>query len=231
MKRSLPGPDGGSGKRSRTRKRLTDAALRLMSEQGIVATSVSEIASAADVANGTFYLHFKNKSEIVAAVCQGVTLAMHSEMDSGSLSIKDGATRVLFATQQFIEIAADEPIWGHLLLRAFEEVNTIKDDLSRYMRADVELAIQQGRFQITLDEFVIDSLLALLRTGLSARLAGAAPEISLRTGQYMLTLLGFGHAEVEEKIKHLATAAASRRRKLPDASPRNKTSSPRSVLK
>ena len=205
--RSLHGSNGRSDKRSRTRKRLTDAALRLMSEQGIVATSVSEIASAADVANGTFYLHFRNKSEIVAAVCQGVTLAMHSEMNSKSLLIEDGATRVLFATQQFIEIAADEPIWGRLLLRAFEEVDTIKDDLSRYMRADVELGVRQGRFRSRPDEFVIDCLLALLRTGLSARLAGTAPEVSLRTGQYMLTLLGLGLSDVEERIRSLADPA------------------------
>ena len=212
MKRFLPGSNGDFGKRSRTRKRLTDAALKLMSEQGIVATSVSEIASAADVANGTFYLHFKNKSEIVAAVCQGVTLAMHSEMDGKSLSIKDGAARVLFATQQFIEIAADEPVWGHLLLRAFEEADTIKDDLSRYMRADVELGIRQGRFRIGLDDFVIDCLLALLRTGVGARLAGAPPEVSLRTGQYMLTLLGLGRAEVEEQMQDLAEGKQARRK-------------------
>ncbi len=212
MKRSLPGSDGDAGKRSRTRKRLTDAALKLMSQQGIIATSVSEIASAADVANGTFYLHFKNKSEIVAAVCQGVTLAMHSEMDSKRLAIKDGAARVLFATRQFIEIAADEPIWGHLLLRAFEEVATIKDDLSRYMRADVELGIRQERFRIGLDEFVIDCLLAILRAGVSARLAGAPPEVSLRTGKYMLTLLGLGHTEVEEQLLTLTKETRSRGR-------------------
>ena len=204
MRRSLHGSGGHSDKRSRTRKRLTDAALKLMSEQGIVATSVSEIASAADVANGTFYLHFRNKSEIVAAVCQGVTLAMHSEMNSKSLLIEDGATRVLFATQQFIEIAADEPIWGRLLLRAFEEVDTIRDDLSRYMRADVELGVRQGHFRSEPDEFVIDCLLALLRTGLNARLAGTAPEASLRTGQYMLTLLGLRLTDIQERIRALA---------------------------
>ena len=210
MKRFLPGPEGESGKRSRTRKRLTEAALKLMSEQGIIATSVSEIASAAAVANGTFYLHFKNKSEIVAAVCQGVPLAMHSEMDGKSLAIQDGAARVLFATQQFIEIAVDEPIWGHLLLHAFEEVDTIKDDLSRYMRADLELGMRQGRFRIESDEFVIDCLLALLRTGVGARLAGAPPAVSLRTGRYMLTLLGLDDAEIEEQVRSLAEGTPSR---------------------
>ncbi len=219
MKRFLPGSDGGSGKRSRTRRRLTDAALKLMSHQGIVATSVSEIASAAEVANGTFYLHFRNKSEIVAAVCQGVTLAMHSEMDGRSLAIEDGAARVLFATQQFIEIAADEPTWGHLLLHAFEEVDTIKDDLSRYLRADVELARGQGRFRVAPDEFVIDCLLALLRTGVSARLAGAPPAVSLRTGRHMLSLLGLDDAEIEGQLRTLAKGTPSRRRSAARATP------------
>ena len=58
-------------KRARTRARLTQAALKLMSERGINATSVSEIASAAELANGTFYLYFRDKAEIVAAVCRG----------------------------------------------------------------------------------------------------------------------------------------------------------------
>ena len=66
-----------AGKRGRTRSRLTDAALKLMSERGINATSVSEIAATAQLANGTFYLYFRDKAEIVAAVCQAVTLAMH----------------------------------------------------------------------------------------------------------------------------------------------------------
>ena len=45
-----------ASKRARTRARLTEAALRLMSERGINATSVSEIAAAAELANGTFSL-------------------------------------------------------------------------------------------------------------------------------------------------------------------------------
>ena len=143
-------------------------------------------------------------------MCQGVTQAMHSEKDSQSLAVEDGAARILFATQQFIEIAADEPLWGHLLLHAFEEVDTIKDDLSRYMRADVELGVEQGRLRVEVDEFVIDCLLALLRAGVSARLAGAPSEVSLRTGQYMLTLLGVEHAEIERQLRTLAKGAPSK---------------------
>lgn len=197
MKRSLALNDNGSGKRSRTHKRLTDAALRLMSQQGIVATSVSEIASEAEVANGTFYLHFQNKSEIVAAVCRGVTLAMHTEMSSRTLSITDAALRVKFATREFIEIAADELAWGRMLLRAFDEFDAIKEDLSRYLRADIALGVQQGRFREEPDEFAIDCLLGILRTGVAARLRGEGEDISDRCGDYMLRILGLSDAEIQ----------------------------------
>ncbi len=197
LKRSLPTRDDGDGKRSRTRKRLIDAALRLMSERGIVATSVSEISAAADVANGTFYLHFRNKSEIVSVICQSMTLAMHTEMDSKRAHVLDGAARVLFATQQFIEIAADEPVWGNLLLRAIAESNAIKDDLSRYMRADVDAGIKQGLFRSDGDEFVIDCLLAILTTGISARLTTGEREVSLRAGEFMLGALGMSRDDID----------------------------------
>ena len=190
--RALPRQDG---KRARTRARLTQAALRLMSERGINATSVSEIAAAAELANGTFYLYFRDKSEIVAAVCQAVTLAMHEEMNSTRLLLDDGAARVAYGTQQFIEIAAGEPVWGRLLLSAFSEFEAIKEDVARYMRLDVALGIKQGRFDEPLDEFVIDAHLAILRAGVSARLAGAGPDVSARAAEYQLRILGMSAAE------------------------------------
>ena len=193
--RALPRQDG---KRARTRARLTQAALRLMSERGINATSVSEIAAAAELANGTFYLYFRDKSEIVAAVCQAVTLAMHEEMNSTRLSLDDGAARVAYGTQQFIEIAAGEPVWGRLLLSAFSEFEAIKEDVARYMRLDVALGIKQGRFDEPLDEFVIDAHLAILRAGVSARLAGAGPDVSARAAEYQLRILGISVAEARK---------------------------------
>ena len=185
----------GKSKRERTRARLTQAALELMSERGITATSVSEIAAAAELANGTFYSYFRDKSEIVSSVCGAVTLAMHNEMSSARLLLEDAAARVAFGTRQFIEIAAAEPLWGRLLVSAFTEFEAIKEDISRYMRLDVALGIEQGRFTEPLDEFVIDAHLALLRAGVSARLAGGGPDVSDRAAEYQLRILGLSPAE------------------------------------
>ena len=189
------------GKRGRTRARLTDAALRLMSERGINATSVSEIAAAAELANGTFYLYFRDKAEIVAVVCQAVTLAMHNEMSSTRISLNDGAARVAFGTYQFIEIAAAEPIWGRLLVSAFTEFEAIKKDISRYMRLDVALGIEQGRFSEPLDEFVIDSHLAILRVGVTARLTGAGRDVAARAAEYQLRILGMPSTEARRVLR------------------------------
>lgn len=185
-------------KRARTRARLTEAALRLMAERGINGTSVSEIAAEAELANGTFYLYFKDKTEIVAAVCQAVTLAMHNEMSSVRLSLDKGSARVAFGTQQFIEIASAEPNWGRLLMWAFSEHPTIKDDVSRYMRLDVALGVEQGCFTEAADEFTIDALLAILRTGIEARLDGAGPEAGARAAEYHLRILGMSASEAHE---------------------------------
>ncbi len=185
-------------KRARTRARLTDAALHLMSERGINATSVSEIAATAELANGTFYLYFRDKVEIVAAVCQAVTRAMHEEMDSARLSLGDGAARVAYGTQQFIEIAAGEPVWGRLLISAFSEFEAIKEDVAHYMRLDVALGVAQGRFDEPIDEFVIDAHLALLRAGVSARLAGAGADVSARAAEYQLRILGMSSVQARQ---------------------------------
>ena len=187
-----------NAKRARTRARLTEAALRLMSERGINATSVSEIAAEAELANGTFYLYFKDKAEIVASVCRAVTEAMHDDMSSKRLTLEDGAARVAFGTQQFIEIAAAEPQWGRLLMSAFTEFEAIKEDVARFMRKDVALGIEQGRFSEPLDEFVIDAHLAILRAGVSARLAGGGPDVAARAAEYQLRILGMDAAESRE---------------------------------
>lgn len=50
------------------REELMDAAQSLFLEKGFEGTSVDEIVRAANVAKGTFYLHFRSKAEILVAL-------------------------------------------------------------------------------------------------------------------------------------------------------------------
>ncbi|HLO02701.1 MAG TPA: TetR/AcrR family transcriptional regulator [Symbiobacteriaceae bacterium] len=50
------------------RQELMDAARELFLQQGFEATSMSEIARRAEVAQGTFYLYFPSKQEVLTAI-------------------------------------------------------------------------------------------------------------------------------------------------------------------
>lgn len=52
-----------------TRIAILDAAERLFSETGIPASTLEAISRAAGVTRGAFYWHFKNKADLMAALC------------------------------------------------------------------------------------------------------------------------------------------------------------------
>src|SRR5271167_684787 len=50
------------------RERILDAAVRVFAKKGFYATRVSEVARAAGVADGTIYLYFKSKDELLVSL-------------------------------------------------------------------------------------------------------------------------------------------------------------------
>lgn len=55
-----------------TRNRLLDAAENVFHQNGVVRTSLAEIAQAAQVTRGAIYWHFKNKDDLFDAMCERV---------------------------------------------------------------------------------------------------------------------------------------------------------------
>jgi len=50
------------------RDELMDAAQRLFLKQGVASTTIDQITSGADIAKGTFYLHFSSKDDLLVAL-------------------------------------------------------------------------------------------------------------------------------------------------------------------
>jgi AcrR family transcriptional regulator len=67
-------------RKRRTRQQLRDAAVALVLERGYDAVSIQDITDRADVGRGTFYLHFRDKQEVIAVAIQDAfeVLALHS---------------------------------------------------------------------------------------------------------------------------------------------------------
>ena len=54
-----------------TRRKLMEAARKIISERGLAGTQVEEITRMCGVSKGTFYTYFKRKEDVIYALCRG----------------------------------------------------------------------------------------------------------------------------------------------------------------
>lgn len=85
------------------RAALIQAALELIAENGLAGSPTAMIAKRAGVANGTLFLYFKNKDELVRAVFEDVQsqLAGATGGFPGKLSIRERFVHLMTAFMQF----------------------------------------------------------------------------------------------------------------------------------
>ncbi len=62
---NVPAPTRHERRRLQTRQRLIQATLDLVLEQGYASVSVQDITDRADLGRGTFYIHFKDKDQVL----------------------------------------------------------------------------------------------------------------------------------------------------------------------
>lgn len=74
------------------RAALIDAALALFGEQGFDRTSIEQIAAAAGVARGTFYLYFEDKEAVFDAVVDGFFQPLLRIFDEVAIGLDAAAT-------------------------------------------------------------------------------------------------------------------------------------------
>lgn len=90
-------------KKRDTHKRILDAAMELMADTPYDQVRIEDICTAADVANATFFLHFPNKSALVAAFNEDIAAKIADQL----AGTRDGAAERL---RQLLQIYLAE--WG-----------------------------------------------------------------------------------------------------------------------
>jgi AcrR family transcriptional regulator len=188
-------------KRLRTRALLMDAAVTVFARRGVEAAAVSEIASEAAVAIGTFYYHFNDKSELVDIVGHEVAAQLVAEVDEVMGSIDNGTRRVALGTQCFLRFAAADPEWGHLVVNALTDMRDFRDRISAGIRKDVAIGVKQKGFEVPANELLFTSVLAVVATGLQAILSGEkARPTEMQTAAMVLQLLGISVRKAHDLV-------------------------------
>ncbi len=91
------------------RDELVAAAREVFADKGVAGSTVSDIVKAADVAQGTFYLYFKAKGDIVNAVVEQIGDELIEAIERSAKASEGGAVARLRAFSDTLVAAADDP--------------------------------------------------------------------------------------------------------------------------
>lgn len=189
----------GGGKRARTRFALLDATVSMVAEKGVEATKISDITTAAGLANGTFYNHFSDKDEIIRAAAYGLGLEVARRLDEDMAGIEDAAVRVVTATSRFISIVVNEPDWAAVLIGNAELLSDARQDMYRYLRSDLERGVAQGKFSVDVTTFLFDQIGALIAVAVKTQLAQSPdPLLTRQICESILRLLGMSKTQAHK---------------------------------
>src|SRR5438552_6119960 len=115
--RALPG-NRFERRRERTRQDLLAAATGVLAEKGLHRTKVADIAAAADVGVGTFYLHFSDKETLFDAVVEDTVGRLKATVDAARARAGDAREQMLASNAAFFRFAHENRevfkiVFGH----------------------------------------------------------------------------------------------------------------------
>ena len=137
--------------KNKTRKQLIDTAMQQFAKNGIMATTTSDIAKAANVAHGTVFVHFPTQEALLNTVIEEfgtrVSQRLH-ELAAGSHSLRDVLTAHLQGLSEFepfyIRLVAE----GRLFPNSARNVFTvIQSSVSFHMIQAAEKEIREGSIE------------------------------------------------------------------------------------
>lgn len=122
--------DEGDGvrerKRQETRRRITEAGVRLISSKGYEQTTLDEIAEAAGISRRSFFHHFKSKDDILLSLQGSMARTLITQLETmppGGRPLEVMQTVMLDALRQF---SGDDLIRIDRLMRASPAVQARK---------------------------------------------------------------------------------------------------------
>lgn len=144
---SPPNEGRAERKKRRLRQALIEAGGRVMSEKGVDAATMSEIAEAADVGVGTAYNYFASKEELAIAAMEQVMGGYVEKIEPVVLKIDDPGQRFAIGLRTLLIAIVTDPSWKPLLRRSEIMSGAVYRVFVPYAGRDFRLALESGRFR------------------------------------------------------------------------------------
>ncbi len=160
-----------------TRNRILDAAEAVFHARGVARPSLADIAEAAGVTRGAIYWHFKNKSDVFAAMCDRVNLPVEALCAPERLARQEdplGGIRDIcaFVFRQTVV----NPQWRRVFEIIFHKCEMVQDNGAIFerqrqshhdgtvkMREHIRMAMERGQLPADLDlDFAVNAFHAAI---------------------------------------------------------------------
>ncbi len=144
-------------RKAETRQRLIDAASLLFAEKGFEATRPQDIAREADVAIGTFYLHFADRREAFVAF---TAQAAEELMERARVRVREGGTfeeRLRSYLECLLDYTEERPgvvraaFADEAVIGGASDGESLRDRLAVALARGIEVGMQRGEFQCDYD--------------------------------------------------------------------------------
>lgn len=131
-------------RRSRTRRELLDAATTVLAEKGLERTKISDIAAAADVGVGTFYLHFATKRDLFHALVEETARRLKETVDAARASARGPLESMLAADAAFCRFAQQNREVFKIVFGHAAAYNDVIHRAQAGFAADIEDTVREG---------------------------------------------------------------------------------------
>jgi AcrR family transcriptional regulator len=131
-------------RRERTRQELLLAATRVLAEKGLHATKVGDIAAAADVGVGTFYLHFPDKETLFDAVVEDTVRRLKATVDAARASAHGAREEMLASNAAFFRFAFENREVFKIVFGHAAAYNDLIRRAQALFIADIERTVREG---------------------------------------------------------------------------------------
>jgi TetR/AcrR family transcriptional regulator, fatty acid metabolism regulator protein len=179
------------------RERILEGALKAFARNGFYNTKVSEIASEAGVADGTIYLYFKNKDDLLISLFEDRMEWVIDRLESELAAVKGGVLDQLqaFVTLHFSLAVENRDLAEFITVELRQSAKFVKEyknpkfaDYLRILQRLIEQGQEQGVFRPDVDSRLV-----------SRAIFGALDEVLLQ-----LTLSRSAPSDVVSESKQIA---------------------------
>ena len=155
--------------RTETRRRLVDAGTRLFAEGGLHGATSHEIARAAGVAAGTFYLHFKDKEALFREVVFEAAARLRERTERAAEAAPDLEGAVRARNVELLAFAEENRSLVQILFGRNHEAAGVGVDVLEFLAGGIEQSLRARENAGLLGPGVDPAVAAQALVGLRAR--------------------------------------------------------------